>query len=113
MTEDKSYLKYYNYLSRTFGRVDCTGCLQLAHILDMFQLGDRLMDVYSKYAEEISSTPVAVERNLRTYISVIMRDLTMEDISRIFNYEFRPDQTRVTLSEFVPVAKMFIDSLED
>ena len=73
LTEDTPEFEFiYKYLARTFGAVYCTGCRHLAAIITKYKLGDKLQDLYQEYAEEIASTPAAIERSVRVYLKVIL-----------------------------------------
>lgn len=101
---------YYKYLIKTFGHAHCMGCRALAHVLDKYKQGDKLQDVYKEYADEIHSTPAAVERSVRVYLNLIMTDYTIADMSVMLDYAFKPGQTKLNAAEFIPVLKFVLDN---
>ena len=105
-------IKYYKFLIQNFGNIQYVGCKALAYILANYNDQD-LKDLYKEYAQKIGSTPVAVERSVRTYLKVIEEDYTLEDFSKFLNYSFKPGQTKLTIKEFVILFKMYIDELDE
>lgn len=99
----------YKYLARTFGAVYCTGCRHLAAIITKYKLGDKLQDLYQEYAEEIASTPAAIERSVRVYLKVIQKDYTIEDFSTALSYNFNKTGTTIMLSELIPIIRMSLE----
>lgn len=106
----KDFKFYYKYLIRTFGHADCTGCRALAHVLTTYKPGNHIQDIYKAYAEVSGSTPSAVERSVRVYLNCITKDYSMEDISTMLDYAFKPGQTTLKASEFIPVLKFVLDN---
>ena len=105
-------IKYYKFLIKNFGNIQFIGCKALAYALANYNDQD-LQDIYTEYAQKIGSTPVAVERSIRTYLQAIEKDYTIEDFSKFLNYSFRPGQTKMTIKEFIILFKMYIDELEE
>lgn len=113
MSEEKTvkdFKFYYRYLIKTFGHAGCTGCRALAHILADYELGKHIQDIYKTYAEVINSTPSAVERSVRVYLNCITKDYSMEDLSTMLDYAFKPGQITLKASEFIPVLKFVLDN---
>lgn len=110
LTEDTAEFEFiYKYLARTFGSVYCTGCRHLAAIITKYKLGDKLQDLYQEYADEILSTPAAIERSVRVYLKAIHRDYTIEDFSTVLDYNFSTAGETVMLSELVPIIRMYLE----
>lgn len=110
LTEDTPEFEFiYKYLARTFGAVYCTGCRHLAAIITKYKLGDKLQDLYQEYAEEIASTPAAIERSVRVYLKVIQKDYTIEDFSTALSYNFNKTSTTIMLSELIPIIRMSLE----
>lgn len=105
----KDFTFYYKFLIRTFGHADCAGCRAVAYILNEYQPGMRIQDIYKKYAEDINSTPSAVERSVRVYLACIAKDYSIEDISTMLDYAFKPGETSLKISELAPVLKFVLD----
>ena len=109
----KDFKFYYKYLMKNFGHAECSGCRALAHILLDYEPGNTMFAYYTKYANEIGSTPTAVERAVRIYLKQITKDYTIEDISVMLDYAFKPGQTTLKAAEFIPVLKFALDNEED
>ena len=110
LTEDTPEFEFiYKYLARTFGAVYCTGCRHLAAIITKYKLGDKLQDLYQEYADEIASTPAAIERSVRVYLKVIQKDYTIEDFSTALSYNFNKTSTTIMLSELIPIIRMSLE----
>lgn len=106
----KDFKFYYRFLIKTFGHADCVGCRALAYVLDKYQPGNQIQNLYKEYADEIHSTPSAVERSVRVYLACIIKDYTIEDISTMLDYAFKPGQTTLRASELVPVLKFVLEN---
>lgn len=110
LTEDTVEFEFiYKYLARTFGAVYCTGCRHLAAIITKYKLGDKLQDLYQEYADEITSTPAAIERSVRVYLKVIQKDYTIEDFSTALGYNFKNTNETIMLSELIPIIRMYLE----
>lgn len=107
-----SFTKYYKYLLSTFGNANYKGCGILAHILDMYEDGVLLQDLYKQFGETIHLTPSAVERNIRIYLAAILKDHPMDEIAEILDYTFKPNQRTLQASEIIPVIKFNLDNEE-
>ena len=103
------YVKYYKFLISNFGHADCKGCLYLAKILDKYEPDKSLQEIYQEYSAQTNSTAFAIARNVRTYIDLIMKDNTVEDISKLLDYQFKPGVDHLTQSELIPAIKFDID----
>lgn len=106
------YKKYYQALIKSFGNANYIGCSNLAHILTEYADGVNLNDLYKKLADEKHSTATAVERSIRIYLKAILQDYTLEDISIMLNYAFKPGRQNLIAGEFIPVFKFVVDTSE-
>lgn len=106
---EKDFKFYYKYLMKTFGHADCKGCRALAYALYMYEPDKYLGDIYKEYAEDISSTPSAVERSVRVYLDCIIKDYSLNDIATMLDYAFKPGQTGLKAAEFIPVLKLALE----
>lgn len=110
LTEDTKEFEFiYKYLAKTFGAIYCTGCRHLAAIITKYKLGDKLQDLYKEYADEIASTPAAIERSVRVYLKVIQKDYTIEDFSTALGYNFNATSETIMLSELIPIIRMYLE----
>lgn len=109
----KGFNYYYKFLISNFGHADCLGCRALARVLEMYKPNDYIQDLYAKYAEEINATPSAVERSIRVYLNCILQETSIEDMSKLLDYAFKPNQTTLRASEIIPVMKFILDTDED
>lgn len=111
-TQAKDYKYYFDYLLRTFGGINMSGLGALAYTLEHYTKPSDVMNIYRQYAEEVHSTVGAVERSVRTYFKRILTDYTLDDLSMMLNYSFRPNQTTIKASEFIPILKYVLDNEE-
>lgn len=104
-----NYKKYYNYLIQTFGCANYSGCLALARLIAMYDEEKQLQDLYKEYSEQFNLTPTAVERCVRVYLQAILKEYSIEDIANVLDYNFKPGQTRLVISEIIPVIKFRLE----
>lgn len=112
MNDTKDVKFYYKYLIKTFGHADCTGCRALANVLYKYEPGNLIKDLYEEYANSVGSTPSAVERSVRVYLNLILKDYNLEDLSVLLDYAFKPGQEKIRASEFIPVLKFVLENEE-
>lgn len=93
----------YKYLVKTFGGVQHSGVRYLAHLVCNLGEKDLLRDHYRTLAEEHESTPAAIERAVRYYLDFILTQVSLEDLSVMYDYPFSPTTTRLSTYEFVRI----------
>lgn len=93
----------YKYLVKTFGGVQYSGVRYLAYLVCNLGEKDLLRDHYIKLAEENSSTPAAVERAVRYYLNFILTQVSLEDLSVMYDYPFNPTTTRLSNRKFIRI----------
>ena len=101
---------YYAKLIDTFGRIEYNGCYILAYMLAAYKPGIQMQEIYKAYSDESGLSPAAIERAVRNYLAVIVQDYGLETISEMINYPFKPGQTKLKSSEFIPILKYRIDN---
>jgi hypothetical protein len=75
----------------------------------MYDEDKQLQDLYKEYSECYNLTPTAVERCVRVYLQAILKEYTIEDIANVLDYNFKPGQTRLVISEIIPVIKFRLE----
>lgn len=110
--DSKSVKDIYKVLLKIFGKSDLSGCLNLARLLDKYEPGDQLKDVYPILADEYHTTPAAFERSIRIYLNAIVKDYSIDDLGILLGYAFKPEQKTPKISEFVPVFKLKLEEID-
>ena len=93
----------YKYLIKTFGGVQYSGVRYLAYLVCNLGEKDKLREHYNKLAEEYNSTPAAVERAVRYYLNFILTQVSLEDLSVMYDYPFSPTTTRLSNRKFIRI----------
>ena len=93
----------YKYLVKTFGGVQYSGVRYLAYLVCNLGEKDILRDHYNKLAEENNSTPAAVERAVRYYLNFILTQVSLEDLSVMYDYPFSPTTTGLSNRKFIRI----------
>ena len=93
----------YKYLIKTFGGVQYSGVRYLAYLVCNLGEKDLLREHYNKLAEEYNSTPAAVERAVRYYLNFILTQVSLEDLSVMYDYPFNPTTTRLSNRKFIRI----------
>lgn len=104
--------KCYKYLLENFGLINCKGVKYLAMLVDLYQYGDNIEDLYSVVAERVSSTPAAVKRAVYYYTKEWYNKATAQELAVLLNYTLRPNQVKLTTVEIVPLLKMYLEEQE-
>ena len=108
--EVKDFKYYYRYLLKTFGGSNYLGCRALAYVLLNYKDNTtNINKLYADYAEDISSTPSAVERSVRVYLKHITKEYSMEDLTVMLDYAFKLEDKNLKATEFIPVLKLALD----
>lgn len=111
ITNSEDFKKYYKALVLNFGNANCAGCNALAFIISQYSLEkNNLQDLYKDYGIMLNLTPSAVERSVRVYLKNILRDFTLEDLSELLDYKFKPGIQTLRAAEFIPIFKFKIDN---
>ena len=93
----------YKYLIKTFGGVQYSGVRYLARLVCTLGEKDLLTEHYMKQEEENNSTPAAVERAVRYYLNFILTQVSLEDLSVMYDYPFSPTTTRLSNRKFIRI----------
>lgn len=99
----------YKYLVKTFGGAQYSGVRYLAYLVCNLGEKDLLRDHYNKLAEENSSTPAAIERAVRYYLNFILTQVSLEDLSVMYDYPFSPTTTRLNNYEFIRILQAALE----
>jgi hypothetical protein len=95
-------MSIYNYLLKNFGGIGFSGTRYLAYLVEHIDNKTNLQTLYKKLAEDNSTTPAAVERAVRNYLTYLLGKVTIEELSVMFDYAFEPEQN-ISVKEFVLV----------
>lgn len=99
----------YKYLVKTFGGVQYSGVRYLAYLVCNLGEKDLLREHYNKLAEEYNSTPAAVERAVRYYLNFILTQVSLEDLSVMYDYPFSPTTTRLSNLKFIRILQAALE----
>ena len=108
-----NYKKYYKFLFSNFGHANFIGCKYLAVVLKEYNDMELVQNCFARVGEMLGTTGAAIEKSCRFYMNIITEEFTIEDLRILFDYPFKPMQTKVTLAEFIPVAKFYIENRMD
>ena len=110
----RNYNFYQRQILKLFGGIHLSGCVALAHMMVHYKLGDNLTDTRVKVAEAMGSTPIAIERVVRTYVEeVVMKTYDITTLSNLLDYEFKTGKNGVIIGEFIPALKLLLDNIEE
>ena len=101
--------KCIKYLMKTFGNVHHSGLTYLAKVVDKYELGEDILDVYKIVAEEEGTTPAAIERAIRYYTNTWYSRVGAADLAEEFNYSLNPGQTKFVVAELIPLLKIYLE----
>lgn len=104
--------KCIKYLMKTFGNVHHSGLTYLAKVVDKYELGEDILDVYKEVAETEHTTPAAIERAIRNYVATWSDKATAEELAIMFNYTLAPDQDKLYVREVIPLLRRYMDNME-
>lgn len=98
----------YYKISAMFGKIDYAGCFHLAVAVALYKADCvRLIEVLRQVAELTDSTPGAVERNIRTYLKVILENKTIEEISDMIGFPLSNYDGTLKAKEFIAALKLY------
>lgn len=107
------YKKYYKFLFSNFGHANFIGCKYLAVVLKEYNDMELAQTCFERVGKMLGTTGAAIEKSCRFYMNLIAEEFAVEDLRVLFDYPFKPMQTKVTLAEFIPVAKFYIENIMD
>lgn len=99
---------YYKLIAM-FGKIEYAGCFHLAVAVALYNADcKRLTTVFQEVADLTDTTAAAVERNIRTYLKVILNDKTIEEISETIGYPLSNIDGTIKAKEFIAAYKLYL-----
>ena len=98
---------YYKIIAM-FGKLEYAGCFHLAVAVALYNADcKRLTTVFQEVADLTETTEAAVERNIRTYLKVILNDKTIKEISELIGYPLSNIDGTIKAKEFIAALKLY------
>lgn len=104
--------EYYVFLKATFGGISFKGLTLLAELLTVYKQGEHLKHALAVVAKAHGLKADTVKLDLATYVRYINTQFTNTDISNMFGYAPKTDETSIKPAEFVLLLRDYLDTLE-
>lgn len=106
--------KYYNELLKNFGGIHLSGAKYCAEV--MARLDDESTNITNikwDLADEHNLSFSAIDRAIRVYLEHIQETYTVQELSAMMDYTFKPHQKNLQPLEFLTLFKYIVDSEQE
>lgn len=105
--------KYYNELLKNFGGIHLAGAKYCAEVMARLNEDTNITNIKYDLSEVHNVSFSAVDRAIRVYLEHIQETYTIQELSAMMDYTFKPHQKNLQPLEFLSLFKYIVDTEQE